>query len=133
MNLHADASQYEIYRPFVKRAWRVDRPELLPEVMDKAFRLAVTGRPGPVLVSIPMDIFSMEIDTRFFDMRIDNNPLLPKPGLDEKTAEEIAKMLADAKHPILYPGGGVISSGASEHMTSIASWSPMKSEPLTVS
>ena len=59
VNLHADASQYEIFRPFVKRAWRVDRPELLPEVMDKAFRLAVTGRPGPVLVSIPMDIFSM--------------------------------------------------------------------------
>ncbi|MDD2453196.1 MAG: thiamine pyrophosphate-binding protein [Synergistales bacterium] len=120
VNLHADASQYEIYRPFVKRAWRVDRPELLPEVMDKAFRLAVTGRPGPVLVSIPMDIFSMEIDTRFFDMRIDNDPLLPKPGLDEKTAEKIAKMLAEAKHPILYPGGGVISSGASEALTALA-------------
>ena len=71
VNMHADASQYEIYRPFVKRAWRVDRPELLPEVMDKAFRLAVTGRPGPVLVSIPMDIFSMEIDTRFFEHRRD--------------------------------------------------------------
>ncbi|EHL69551.1 thiamine pyrophosphate-binding protein [Cloacibacillus evryensis] len=120
VNMHADASQYEIYRPFVKRAWRVDRPELLPEVMDKAFRLAVTGRPGPVLVSIPMDIFSMEIDTRFFEQRMHNFPELPKPGLSEAAAEEIATMLAEAKAPILYPGGGVISSGGAKALTELA-------------
>ncbi|GAA3319409.1 hypothetical protein GCM10020331_026190 [Ectobacillus funiculus] len=48
VNLHADASQYEIYRPFVKRAWRVDRPDLFPEIMEKAFQLAESGNPGPV-------------------------------------------------------------------------------------
>ncbi|PKL02499.1 MAG: acetohydroxyacid synthase large subunit [Synergistetes bacterium HGW-Synergistetes-2] len=122
VNLHADASQYEIYRPFVKRAWRVDRPELLPEVMDKAFRLAVTGRPGPVLVSVPMDIFSMEIDTRFFEQRMHNMPLLPRPGLDVKTAEDIATLLAEAKSPVLYPGGGVISSGAASALTELATF-----------
>ena len=122
VNLHADASQYEIYRPFVKRAWRVDRPELLPEVMDKAFRLAVTGRPGPVLVSVPMDIFSMEIDTRFFEQRMHNMPLLPRPGLDVKTAEDIAALLAEAKSPVLYPGGGVISSGAASALTELATF-----------
>src|SRR5881275_33745 len=58
VNLHADASQFEIYRPFVKRAWRVDRPDLFPEIIEKAFQLAESGRPGPVLVSVPMDIFS---------------------------------------------------------------------------
>ena len=58
VNLHADASQYEIYRPFVKRAWRVERPDLFPEIIDKAFQLAESGRPGAVLVSVPMDIFS---------------------------------------------------------------------------
>jgi acetolactate synthase-1/2/3 large subunit len=60
VNLHADASQYEIYRPFVKRAWRVESPELFPEIIEKAFQLAETGRPGPVLVDVPMDIFSMK-------------------------------------------------------------------------
>src|ERR671939_1279459 len=40
VNLHADASQYEIYRPFVKRAWRVEQPFLFPEIIDKAFALA---------------------------------------------------------------------------------------------
>ncbi|NLA91741.1 MAG: thiamine pyrophosphate-binding protein, partial [Synergistaceae bacterium] len=89
-------------------------------IMDKAFRLAVTGRPGPVLVSIPMDIFSMELDTRFFDARIDNLPLLPKPGLDRGTGEDIAALLAEAKNPVLYPGGGVISSGASAALAALA-------------
>ncbi len=60
VNMHADASQFEIYRPFVKRAWRVERPDLLPEIVDKAFHLAESGRPGPVLISVPMDIFSAE-------------------------------------------------------------------------
>ena len=122
VNMHADASQYEIYRPFVKRAWRVDRPELLPEIVDKAFRLAVTGRPGPVLIDIPMDIFEMEIDTRFFEQRMNNLPELPKPGMDEKTAMEIATLLGDAQNPILYPGGGVISSGAAPALTELANW-----------
>ena len=119
VNLHADASQFEIYRPFVKRAWRVDRPELLPDILDKAFRLAVTGRPGPVLVSIPMDILSMELDVKFFERRYDNKPELPRPGMDSGTAEAIARRLGDAKTPVLYPGGGVISSGASEALRAL--------------
>jgi acetolactate synthase-1/2/3 large subunit len=44
VNLHADGAQFEIYRPFVKRAWRVDQPDLFPEILDKAFALAESGR-----------------------------------------------------------------------------------------
>src|SRR5215218_2034209 len=67
VNLHADASQFEIYRPFVKRAWRVDQPHLSPEIIEKAFQLAESGRPGPVLVDVPMDIFSKEVDVELFE------------------------------------------------------------------
>ena len=67
VNLHADASQFEIYRPFVKRAWRVDQPHLFPEIIEKAFALAESGRPGPVLVDVPMDIFSKEVDVALFE------------------------------------------------------------------
>ncbi|HBX79713.1 MAG TPA: acetohydroxyacid synthase large subunit, partial [Propionibacteriaceae bacterium] len=55
VNLHADADQWQIYRPFVKRAWRVDSAHLFPEILDKAFALPESGRPGPVLVDVPMD------------------------------------------------------------------------------
>src|SRR6187551_1677328 len=61
VNLHHDASQIEIYRPFCKRVYRVDRVEDLPRVMDRAFHLAQTGRPGPVLVDVPMDVFSADL------------------------------------------------------------------------
>src|SRR6186997_1038512 len=67
VNLHADASQHEIYRPFAKRTWRVDQPDLFPEVIEKAFALAESGRPGAVLVDVPMDIFSKEIDVALFE------------------------------------------------------------------
>src|SRR5437667_127428 len=89
VNLHADASQYEIYRPFVKRAWRVDQPHLFPEIIEKAFALAESGRPGPVLVDVPMDIFSKEIETELFERLSHNVKSLRKPSLDEATAAEI--------------------------------------------
>jgi acetolactate synthase-1/2/3 large subunit len=79
VNLHADASQYEIYRPFVKRAWRVDQPHLFPEIIEKAFALAESGRPGPVLVDVPMDIFSKEVNVALFDRLRLNTKSLRKP------------------------------------------------------
>src|SRR6187397_68522 len=87
VNLHADGAQYEIYRPFVKRAWRVDDPTLFPEIIDRAFRLAESGQPGPVLVDVPMDVFSAEVDVASFDTVIANTRSLEKPTLDEAVAE----------------------------------------------
>ena len=116
VNLHADGDQYEIYRPFVKRAWRVDRPELFPEIIDKAFQLAENGQPGPVLVDVPMDIFSKEVDTVLFE-RVKANPrTLRRPSLDEDTAREIVQALVDAKNPVIYAGGGVLLAQASEEL-----------------
>jgi acetolactate synthase-1/2/3 large subunit len=107
VNLHADASQYEIYRPFVKRAWRVDTPELFPEIIEKAFTLAENGQPGPVLVDVPMDIFSAQIDVALFDRLRHNTKSLTKPSLDEDTAATIVDALAGGENPLLYVGGGV--------------------------
>jgi acetolactate synthase-1/2/3 large subunit len=87
VNLHADASQYEIYRPFVKRAWRVDSAHLFPEIIEKAFALAESGRPGPVLVDVPMDIFSKEVDVALFERLRQNAKAFSKPSLDDETAE----------------------------------------------
>ena len=94
VNLHADASQYEIYRPFVKRAWRVDSAHLFPEIIEKAFALAESGRPGPVLVDVPMDIFSKEIDGALWKRVLANTKALHKPSLDDETAEEIVRRAA---------------------------------------
>ena len=55
-NLRRDADQVSVYEPFVKRAWRVTRADQVPRVLARAWDLAQAGRPGPVLVSLPMDI-----------------------------------------------------------------------------
>jgi acetolactate synthase-1/2/3 large subunit len=116
INLHADASQYEIYRPFVKRAWRVDRPDLFPEIVEKAFQLAESGRPGPVLVSVPMDIFSKEIDVRLFERLKHHTKHLHKPSIDDETAKQIIEKLITAKNPLIYAGGGVILADAASEL-----------------
>src|SRR5437667_10263772 len=105
--MHADASQFEIYRPLVKRAWRVDQPDLFPEILEKAFALAESGRQGPVLIDVPMDIFSREVDVARFERLRLNAKALSKPGLDEDTATNIVKKLLAADRPVLYAGGGV--------------------------
>lgn len=120
INLHADAAQYEIYRPFVKRAWRVDQPHLIAEVLDKAFTLAESGRPGPVLVDVPMDVFSAEIDVALFDKVMANTRSLARPSLDEAVAERIVQNLLDAERPVLYVGGGIVAADAAGELAEFA-------------
>lgn len=116
VNLHADATQYEIYRPFVKRAWRVDSPHLFPEILEKAFQLAESGNPGPVLISVPMDIFSKEIETTYFEKQKHNAKTLYKPSIDEETATKIIQTLAEAKSPVFYVGGGIMLADAADEL-----------------
>jgi acetolactate synthase-1/2/3 large subunit len=116
VNLHADAAQWEIYRPFVKRAWRVDRADLMAEILEKAFHLAESGQPGPVLVNVPMDIFSEVISSETFDRVAQNTRTLKKPSLDDETAREIVIKLAEATDPIAYVGGGILLAKASAEL-----------------
>ena len=118
VNLHADASQYEIYRPFVKRAWRVDTPELLPEILAKAFLLAESGQPGPVLVNVPMDFFSAQIEIALWDRAASGVRSLTAPGLDDDTACEIITRLMSATAPIIHVGGGIALAKAFDELRS---------------
>lgn len=120
INLHADAAQWEVYRPFVKRAWRVERPDLFPEIVAKAFQLAESGRPGPVLVSVPMDIFSASIDVELFERVKPHTASLAKPALDEEVAKQIVVALGDAERPVIYAGGGILIADASDELAAFA-------------
>lgn len=116
VNLHADAAQWEIYRPFVKRAWRVDRADLMAEILEKAFHLAESGQPGPVLVNVPMDIFSQHIASDSFDRVARNTRALTKPSIDDETAKKIVETLAQAENPVAYVGGGILLAKASNEL-----------------
>jgi acetolactate synthase I/II/III large subunit len=114
MNLYHDASQHEIYRPFAKRIWQVERPSEFPRIIERAFYTATTGKPGAVLVDVPMDVFSAELPDGSFDRFLPS--AIKRPTLDDETAAEIAHALIEAQHPVIHVGGGVIRDKATPEL-----------------
>jgi acetolactate synthase-1/2/3 large subunit len=117
VNLHQDADQCQIYRPFCKRIYRVDHVRDLPRIVERAFHLAQSGRPGPVLVDVPMDIFSADLEVDAFAT---TPPEIAKSGLDAATAARIVDALATSRRPVLYAGGGVLSARAARELRELA-------------
>ncbi len=117
--MHGDATQYEIYKPFVKRAWRVHRVEALPGILARAFSIAASGRPGPVLVDVPMDFFSRRAEVEIPDMSA-HMPSGRRIRGDQREIERAVKLLLQAERPLLYAGGGVILSEASGSIAPLA-------------
>ena len=117
VNLHQDADQCQIYRPFCKRVYRVERVEDLPRIMERAFHLAQAGRPGPVLVDVPMDIFSADLPVDAFQQV---PAPMSRPSLDAATVARIVEALASAERPILYAGGGILSARATPELAALA-------------
>ncbi|MES5823152.1 thiamine pyrophosphate-binding protein [Streptomyces sp. RG80] len=103
VNLHADADQSAIYRPFTKRTWHVQRVQDLGRATERAFWTATSGRPGAVLVNVPMDLFNRQVQPYDHPLPVH----LGRPGLDEPTAVRIAEALLTAQRPLIYFGGGI--------------------------
>ncbi len=120
VNMHGDATQYRLLEPVCKRCWRVDDPEALPDILDKAFRLAESGRPGPVLIDMPMDIWSREIEEDLFARTYQDSHITVKPALDPACAKAIAKRLIEAKKPVIHAGGGILLAQASDELAALA-------------
>ncbi|HEY4696250.1 MAG TPA: biosynthetic-type acetolactate synthase large subunit [Candidatus Hydromicrobium sp.] len=102
-----------IAAPVTKHNYLVKDVKELPRVIKEAFRIASTGRPGPVLIDIPVDITTDLIDENF---KVDINLPGYKPTLkgNLKQVKQAAKKIAESKKPVIFAGGGVISSGASD-------------------
>ncbi|MGW1713417.1 thiamine pyrophosphate-binding protein [Streptomyces sp. NPDC002156] len=105
VNLHADADQTAIYRPFTKRAWNVHRVQDLARTTERAFWTATSGRPGAVLVNVPMDLFNRQVEPYEGQHPLPGGSTLP--AIDRTTAEYIAEALLGAERPLIYFGGGL--------------------------
>lgn len=117
-----DATQADIYKPFVKRVWKVHSVEAIPNIVARAFNLATSGRPGPVLIDVPMDLFSRRIpkeQVKLYEARTRKVTGRRQRG-DSVEIAKAAEMLAAAKSPAIFAGGGVILSEASEVLTKLA-------------
>jgi acetolactate synthase-1/2/3 large subunit len=106
--------------PFVKHSFQVTDARQIPEYVHEAFHVAATGRPGPVLIDVPSDLFSAEIDYQPRTEPVELAGYKPSTEGNIKQIRIAAKALANARRPILYTGGGVVLANASEELRELA-------------
>ncbi|WP_166422320.1 acetolactate synthase 3 large subunit [Paraglaciecola sp. 20A4] len=108
-------------RPVVKHSFLVKRAVDIPEAIAKAYYIANTGRPGPVVVDLPKDIVNvLEEHPYQFPEDVTMRSYNPTLKGHSKQIKKAAKVLLEAKRPILYVGGGAIAAEASELVTELA-------------
>ena len=110
-----------ISRPVVKHSFSVQRPEDIPSIIKKAFHIAQTGRPGPVVVDIPKD---MTTPTERYEYEYPKNVKMrsynPVSRGHSGQIKKAVDLLLGAKRPVIYSGGGIIMGDAHVELTELA-------------
>ena len=110
-----------ISRPIVKHSFLIQSPEEIPEVVKKAFIIAKTGKPGPVVIDVPKD---MTDPNHLFDYQYPKDIKMRSysvpSAVEESNIEEAVSVLEKAKKPVLYAGGGIIQGNATEELKKLA-------------
>lgn len=122
-NMTQETRQVEMLRPACKELIRIEAIGRIPELVRRAFALATSGRPGPVIIDVPEDIshdsFDFDVDDFADTPDVSVSPKI-RCRPDRKSLEDTAKMLADAKRPMILAGGGVHLSGATDTLQKFA-------------
>ena len=106
-----EADTTGITRPCTKHNYLVKDIEDLPRIMHEAFYVAQTGRPGPVVIDLPKDVLQGKSDCYIPPEDVKHRSYKPQVEAEANRIEQAVKMLAAAKRPIFYTGGGVINAG----------------------
>lgn len=122
-NMTQETNQSEILRPACKALMRVERTERIPEFVRRAFMVATTGRPGPVVLVVPEDVchdlHPFDADEFVADERYQAAPAL-RSRPDAEDVARAAELLAKAERPIILAGGGVHISQAAQALQDFA-------------
>jgi acetolactate synthase-1/2/3 large subunit len=108
-----------ITMPITKHNFLVRSGDEIPQVIAEAFHIAVSGRPGAVLVDIPKDVLQGQC-TFAWPPRLDLPGYKPNTKPHNRQVREAAKLIAAARRPVLYVGGGVIRGAATEELAELA-------------
>ena len=113
-----DSNFSRMMEPVVKRYWRVDSVGQLPTIMSRAFNIMTSGRPGPVLVSLPMDVQADSCDATLGDpaRRAPGGGMPPDPA----AVNAAAALLKKAKRPVILAGGGIHNARAYKELKALA-------------
>lgn len=110
-----------ISRPIVKHSFLVKRAEDIPGTIKKAFYLATTGRPGPVVIDLPKDITNpVEKFEYVYPDKVKLRSYTPATRGHSGQIKKAIQLLLGAKRPVIYTGGGVVQGNGSEMLTELA-------------
>ena len=110
-----------VSRPIVKHSFMVKDPREIPEIIKKAFYLAQSGRPGPVVIDIPKDMTNPADKFEYsYPKKVKLRSYNPATRGHSGQIRKAVEMLLEAKRPVMYSGGGVILGGASRPLTELA-------------
>jgi len=121
--LHKEAFQavdiVDIAKPVTKWAVQVKEAAQMPWIFRRAFQIAREGRPGPVLIDLPLDVQLQQIE---YDPAIDEPLPVPRVAPSRARIRRAVEMLMDAQKPVIVAGGGVILSEASDELAALAEY-----------
>src|SRR4030095_9577364 len=110
-----EVEQVDLLRPITKGSWTVSETRQIPEVLTTAIRHALTGRPGPVFVEIPVDLLMTVVEDRLAPIPTayaHRRPSAPDP----ESVQELASLLGRAERPVVMAGSGVCSDGGATYL-----------------
>lgn len=119
MDAFQEADIFNMTMPVVKHSYLIRHTNDIPSIVDEAFHIATTGRPGPVLIDIPKDVSSGTFSGEF-DKPIDLPAYKQPTTIDHKKVRVIADAWAKAKKPVILAGHGVLISGAHRQLAKLA-------------
>lgn len=109
-----------ITMPIVKHSYLVHDPEKLPEIVAEAYYIASTGRPGPVVIDIPGNVSKAQNVPYHFPDEVKLESYKPTYKGNSKQVKSAVRALEKAERPIIYAGGGILSSNASAELLDLA-------------
>lgn len=114
-----EMEQLDLLGPITKGAWSVAETRQIPEVLATAIRTALTGRPGPVFVEIPVDLLMTSVEDRLAPIPT-RYVHRSRPAPEPEAVEHVARLLETASRPVVIAGSGVYWDGASASLAAFA-------------
>ncbi|HCC00374.1 MAG TPA: biosynthetic-type acetolactate synthase large subunit [Ruminococcaceae bacterium] len=105
--------------PFCKHSYQVRDAADLPRIVKEAFYIAQTGRQGPVLIDIPVDVFNQKVNDPIYPKKVEIRGYKPCVNGHPLQIKRVAEQIQKAKKPVICAGGGIFSSGAREELFSL--------------
>ncbi|WP_456483076.1 acetolactate synthase large subunit [Methanopyrus kandleri] len=108
-----------VFMPITKHNYQIGKPEEIPEVVKEAFKIAITGRPGPVHIDVPKDVQEAEVDVEIPKTVEVEGLNVVKRGHPVQI-KRAAELLAEAERPVILAGGGCVISNATRELIELA-------------